>query len=144
MTRPVDLRAKLSALAALGIGALMMAGQPAAAMEEGEIFLTQGLVCDRPSFVDAVVTLASSGEDLPGAMAQVNAGAEKPRCVAGTLLVAKYVAKARTFFTKDNAVHVHKVKVVGFAMATPDGVVPQRLPQPITQYVFSMEKAAGA
>lgn len=143
MTGPVAIRSKLFALAALGIG-VMMSGQPAAAMEEGKLFLTQGLVCDRPSLVDAVVTLASSGADMQGAMAQVNAGAEKPRCIAGTLLVARYVAKARTFFIADNAVHVHKVKVVGFGMSTPDGVVPQRLSQPITQYVFSIEKSAGA
>lgn len=143
MTRAVRIRSKLFALAAFAIGALTI-GQPAAAMEKGELFLTQGLACDRPSFVDAVVTLASSGEDLQGALAQVNAGAEKPRCFAGTLLVAKYVAKARTSFIGDNAVHVHKVKIVGFAIVTPHGIVPQQLSQPITQYVFSIERAAGA
>lgn len=143
MTRPVDFRSKLFAVAVIAMGGLTI-GQPATAMEKGELFLTQGLVCDRPSFVDAVVTLAASGEDLQDAMAQVNAGAEKPRCLAGTLLVARYVAKSRTFFIKDNAVHVHKIKVVGFALLTTDGIVPQRTPQPVTQYVFSIEKAAGA
>lgn len=143
MTRPVNFRSKLFAVAAIAMGGLAI-GQSASAMEKGELFVTQGLVCDRPSFVDAIVTLAASGEDLQDAMAQVNAGAEKPRCLAGTILVARYVAKSRTSFIKDNAVHVHKIKVIGFALMTPDGIVPQRTPQPVTQYVFSIEKAAGA
>lgn len=143
MTRPAPIRSKFFALAAVTLGGLTI-GQPAVAKEKGELFLTQGLVCDRPSFVDAVVTLASSGENLEGAMAQVNAGAEKPRCLAGMLVVARYVSKACTFFIKDNAVHVHKIKVVGYGLVTTEGVFPQRVVKPTTQYVFSIERVSGA
>jgi hypothetical protein len=143
MTRKINLRTKLTAAATFAIAGLSLL-QPAAAVERGEHFLTQGLVCDRPSYVDAVVTLADSGEDFQAAIAQVNAGAEKPRCLAGVLLVARYVGKARTFFVKDNAVHVHKVKVIGIGMNSPAGLIPRKLEQPVTQYVFTMEKAPGA
>ena len=116
---------------------------PAAAVEKGELFLTKGLVCDRPSYVDAVVTLASSGENLQGAMAQINAGSDKPRCITGRLVVARYVDKTRTFFIKDQMVQVHKVKVVGFGHETASGIAPQKLSKPITQYVFSISKATN-
>lgn len=142
MTRTADFRSKLFAIAALAICGLTI-GHSAEAMERGELFLTQGLVCDRPSFIDAIVTLTSSGEKIEAAMAQVNAGAEEPRCMAGMLLVARYVAKARTFFVDDTAVHVHKVKVVGFGLMSSDEVIPQRLQKPMTKYVFSIAKAPG-
>src|SRR5690606_31214451 len=57
-----------TAVASIAAGGVWSA-RPAAAVETGEVFRTQGLVCDRPSYVDAVVTLAESGEDLQGAMA---------------------------------------------------------------------------
>lgn len=133
-------RTQLLALVSLAtLGGLI--ASPASAMENGKVFLTQGLVCDRPSYVDAVITLADNGDDLQGAINQVNAGAIKPRCIAGMLVVARYVDKARTFFTKDSVIHVHKVKVVGYAEKTATGVVPKKLARPVTQYVFSMEKA---
>ena len=140
MTRRRSLIAAVFAIGAVTGAAL---ATPAAAVEKGELFLTQGLVCDRPSYVDAVVTLASSGEDLQGAMAQINAGAEKPRCITGTLLVARYVDKARTFFIKDQMVQVHKVKIVGLGQQTSSGIAPKKLAKPITRYVFSIGKATS-
>ena len=41
--------------------------------------MTSGLVCDRASEVDAVITLARKGEKLDAALKQVNAGAKMPR-----------------------------------------------------------------
>jgi hypothetical protein len=142
MSRPSTIRAPFLVLAGL-VAFCSLIAAPASAMEKGKVFLTQGLVCDRPSYVDAVITLADNGDDLQGAINQVNAGAAKPRCIAGMLVVARYIDKARTFFTKDSVIHVHKVKVVGFAEKNADGVVPKKLARPVTQYVFSMEKAIG-
>ena len=142
MARHRTLIAAVTAVASIAAGSTWSAG-PAAAVEKGELFLTQGLVCDRPSYVDAVVTLAESGEDLQGAMAQINAGAAKPRCVTGKLFVARYVDKTRTFFIKDHMVQVHEVKIVGYGQTTASGIAPQKLVKPITQYVFSIGKATS-
>ncbi len=143
MFRSKYLRRPFFATAALA-AAFAMFTPAAQAMDEGKIFLTQGLVCDRPSFVDAVITLADGGDNLRDALAQINAGSERPRCKAGTLMVARYISTSRSFFIKDSIVHVHKVKIIGVAQTTAKGIVPKRLQRPMTQYVFSMDKAVSA
>lgn len=118
--------------------------QTAAELEKGQVFMTKGLVCDRASEIDAVITLAKSGEALQGALEQINAGAQTPRCIVGRVLFAQYVDKARTFSVKDQTFHVHHVQVVGVAMKTPTGVVPMRLEKPMQQYVVSTEDSVPA
>lgn len=117
---------------------------PAQAYEPGEIVVTQGLACEQASEVEAVVTLLSHGEDIPGALQQINHGADKNRCFAGAILLTQYVEIARTFHLKDSEYRVHKVSVVGVGRVTPMGVVPQPLAEPVFQYIVSAEKAPGA
>lgn len=142
MPRHRALTAAIVSIASIAVCSAWLVS-PAAAVEKGQLFVTQGLVCDRPSYVDAVVTLAESGEDLQGAMAQINAGADKPRCITGKLFIARYVDITRTFFTKDHMIQVHKVKIVGVGQANGSGIAPQKLAKPITQYVFSIGKATS-
>jgi len=113
-------------------------------LTEGQIFSTNGLVCDKPSEVDAVVTLARKGEALKAALNQINAGAQVPRCVMGQTLIARYVARATTFSIDDQPFYIHEVIVVGVAVQTPRGVVPFRLKKPMKQYVVSTLKSVSA
>lgn len=118
--------------------------QSAGDLAEGQIFSTTGLVCDKPSEVDAVVTLARKGEALKRALDQINAGADIPRCVLGQRLIARYVTKAKTFLIDDQPFYVHEVVVIGVAIPTPHGVAPIRLKKPMKQYVVSTEKSVSA
>lgn len=118
--------------------------QTAADLSRGQLFMTKGLVCDRASEVDAVITLARKGEKLDDAMEQVNAGAELPRCVVGRPLIAKYEQKTRSFSIEGQIFHVHQVQVVGVAMRTPHGIVPMRLKKPLEQYVVSSDDTVPA
>jgi len=113
-------------------------------LEKGQVFATSGLVCDRPSEVDAVITLARKGEVLQKALDQINAGAKMPRCIMGRMLIAQYKAKARTFSVNDQPFYVHEVDVIGVAIRTPRGVVPIKLGKPMKQYVVSTQESVPA
>jgi hypothetical protein len=131
------------AFAIAAIGVLLFA-LPANAYEKGEPLVTQGLVCDQASEVDAVVTLALSGENLQTALAEVNHGAERPRCVTGVIQLAQYVKEVHTFYIKDNAYYVHEIEVLGVGMKTMTGIMAKELESPVRQYVVSTRKATGA
>lgn len=118
--------------------------QSAADLEKGQIFMTSGLVCDRPSEIDAVITLSKNGEPLKTALEQINAGTETPRCVVGRMLIAQYIDKARTFSVDEQTFYIHQVQIVGVAIRTPHGVVPMRLQKPMEQYVVSADKSQPA
>ena len=118
--------------------------QSAADLEKGQIFMTSGLVCDRPSEIDAVITLARNGETLKTALEKINSGAETPRCVVGRMLIAQYMDKAQTFSVKEQTFQIHQVQVVGVAVRTPHGVVPMRLDKPMEQYVVSTDESRAA
>lgn len=117
---------------------------PAHAHKKGDIVVTEGLVCDRASEVDAVVTLSLHGADIQTAIAEINGGTDKPRCLVGVMILSEYVETVQTFYHRDSAYRVHKVRVVGIGQMTPLGLVPQRLETPLVQFVVSSEKAAGA
>lgn len=140
----LDARRTRLATAIFATMALFHSAPSAHAYESGQSVVTEGLVCDKDSEVDAVVTLMLHGEDLPSALAQINAGAQAPRCSAGQTLLTTYVEKVHTFYIKDNAYIVHKVRVLGVATKTPAGIVPRELDQPMEQFIVSTEKAAGA
>jgi len=129
---------------ALNLGQSPEYSQTAADLEKGQIFTTSGLVCDRPSEIDAVITLARNGEPLKNALDQINAGSETPRCIVGRMLVAQYVDRSRTFEVNEETFLVHQVQVVGIAVRTPRGVVPMRLKQPMEQYVVSTDNTRPA
>ncbi len=118
--------------------------QSVADLEKGQIFMTSGLVCDQVSEIDAVITLARKGEALKGALEQINAGTEMPRCVVGKTLIAQYMEKARTFSVNEEMFHVHQVQVVGVAVRTPRGIVPIKLKEPMEQYVVSSDNTRPA
>lgn len=118
--------------------------QAVADLNRGQLFMTSGLVCDRASEVDAVITLARKGEKLNEALEQINAGAEIPRCVVGRQLIAEYQQKFRSFTVENEIFHVHKVQVVGIAMRTPHGIVPVKLKKPLEQYVVSADNSEPA
>lgn len=118
--------------------------QSAADLNKGQLFMTKGLVCDRVSEIDAVITLAKKGEKLDSAVEQVNAGAEAPRCIVGRALIAEYGQKAQSFSVEDQTFEVHQVRVVGVAMQTPHGMVPMRLQKPLDQFVVSTDNAEPA
>ncbi len=118
--------------------------QAAADLEKGQMFMTKGLVCDQPSEIDAVITLARKGEALEGALQQINTGIETPRCVVGKMLIAQYVEQARTFLVNQQMFHVHQVRVIGVALPTPSGVVPMKLKEPMEQYVVSADDSKTA
>ena len=118
--------------------------QAAADLEKGQMFMTRGLVCDQPSEIDAVITLARKGEPLEGALQQINTGTETPRCVVGKMLIAQYVKQARTFLVNQQMFHVHQVRVIGVAVPTPRGVVPVKLKKPMEQYVVSADDRKAA
>jgi len=139
-TRPA-LALLLLLLAASGV---LLGGSPARAHKPGDLIVTEGLVCDRASEVDAVVTLSLHGHDVSSALAEVNRGAQKPRCLVGVLVLTEFVATVQTFYHRDRAYLVHKVRVVGVALVTPAGLLPQRLAVPLDQFVVSTIKAAGA
>lgn len=145
MTSATNLTFKLTALLVALIGAVLFA-IPAHAQghKRGDAVVTQGLVCDRAHEVDAVVTLSLHGQDIQAAISEINKGADKPRCLVGVLIVSEYLETVRTFYHRDSAYSVHKVKVVGIGFATPMGIVPQRLATPLEQFVVSTAKAAGA
>jgi hypothetical protein len=67
------------------IGALLFA-MPAIAYQKDEPLVTEGLVCDHASEIDAVMTLAAHGDSLEAALAEINHGAEKPRCFIASIL----------------------------------------------------------
>jgi hypothetical protein len=140
----LDARTARFATAIFAAMTLFYAAPQARAYESGQSVVTEGLVCDKDSEVDAVVTLMLHGEDLPSALGQINAGAQVPRCSAGQTLLTTYVEKVHTFYIKDNAYTVHKVRVLGVATKTPIGVVPQALDEPMEQFIVSTEKATGA
>lgn len=117
---------------------------PASDFRKGQLFMTSGLVCDRASEVDAVITLVRKGEELDAALKQVNAGAKMPRCIVGRALVAKYVNKERSFTIADQLFQVHQVQIIGVAVETPSGVVPVRLEKPMKQYVVSTDDTVSA
>jgi hypothetical protein len=131
------------ALAIAAVGALLFA-MPAKAYEKGELLVTEGLVCDHASEIDAVITLTALGESLQAALAEINYGTEKPRCFIGAILLSRYVRKVRTFYIKDSVYHVHKIKILGVGMKTPSGVIAQELESPVKQYIVSTEPATGA
>jgi len=106
--------------------------------------MTSGLVCDRPSEIDAVITLSKNGEPLKTALEQINAGTETPRCVVGRMLIAQYIDKARPFSVGDQMFYIHPVQIVAVAIRTPHGVVPMRLQKPMEQYVISADKSQPA
>ncbi len=118
--------------------------QSAAEVRKGQLFVTKGLVCDSPSEVDAVITLARSGDNLEAALAQVNSGAELPRCIIGRMLIAKYVDKSSRFLAADESFQIHHVQIVGIVMPTPHGVMPIRLNKPLQQYVVSSDLSVSA
>lgn len=118
--------------------------QAAADLEKGQMFMTSGLVCDQASEIDAVITLAHSGEPLKAALEQINAGTETPRCILGRVLIAQYMDKARSFSVNEQSFQVHQVQVVGLAVRTPRGVVPMRLKTPMEQYVVSTDNTRPA
>lgn len=118
--------------------------QSAAELEKGQTFMTSGLVCDQPSEIDAVITLARNGETLKTALEQINAGTETPRCIVGRVLIAQYVDKSRTFSVNEQSFQVHQIQVVGLAIRTPRGVVPMRLKTPMEQYVVSTDNSRAA
>jgi hypothetical protein len=123
------------------IAALLFA-MPAIAYEKDEPLVTDGLVCNHASEIDAVMTLTADGESLQAALAEINHGAEKPRCFIGAILLSRYVRRVRTFSIKDS-VYEHKVKVLGIGMKTPPGVIAQELKSPVTQYIVSAEASIG-
>ncbi|MGE8942083.1 hypothetical protein ACO2I3_09250 [Leptospira interrogans] len=108
---------------------------------KGQLFLTQGLVCDNPSQVDAVVTLSNSGDALEGALEQINAGAEVPRCVVGRVLIARYVEKARSFTVANREFNVHRVLIVAIGMKKENSVVPMSLERPLEQFVVTTDSS---
>jgi len=118
--------------------------QSATRLQKGQLFMTSGLVCDRASEVDAVITLARKGEKLHAALDQINAGAATPRCVVGRMLIAEYVNKAQAFTVADQLFQVHQVQIVGVAVRTPHGVVPMRLDKPMEQYVVTTDDTVAA
>jgi hypothetical protein len=113
--------------------------QSAEKSAKGQLFLTQGLVCDNPSQVDAVVTLSNSGDALERALEQINAGAEVPRCVVGRVLIARYVEKARSFTVANREFNVHRVLIVGIGMKKENSVVPMSLERPLEQFVVTTD-----
>lgn len=113
--------------------------QSAAKSVKGQLFLTQGLVCDNPSQVDAVITLSHSGDDLDVALEQINAGAEVPRCVVGRVLIARYVEKARSFTVSNRVFNVHRVLIVAIGMKKENNVVPMKLERPLEQFVVTSD-----
>lgn len=136
--------AKLAALLVALLGAVLLTIPAHAQSKKGDVVVSEGLVCDRASEVDAVVTLSLHGLDMQSAVAEINAGADKPRCVVGVLILSEFVETVQTFYHRDSAYSVHKVKVVGIGLSTPVGMVPQRLETPVEQFVVSTAKAAGA
>lgn len=118
--------------------------QAAEDLDKGQVFMTSGLVCDRPSEIDAVITLARNGEPLKTALDQINAGTETPRCIVGRMLIAQYMDKSRSFSVNEQTFQVHQVQVVGIAIRTPRGVVPMRLEQPMEQYVVTTDNTRPA
>jgi hypothetical protein len=128
--------------ATVTIGALLFA-IPAIAYEKDEPLVTEGLVCDHASEIDAVMTLTAHGESLQAALAEINYGTEKPRCFIGAVLLSRYVRKVRTFSIKDGLYQVHKVKVLGVGIKTASGIITQELKSPMTQYIVSAEAATG-
>lgn len=116
----------------------------AADLQKGQMFMTSGLVCDRPSEVDAVITLARRGEALEAALQQINAGSEVPRCIVGKALFGQYLGKAKTFSVNEQRFHVHQVEIIGVAIKTPGGIAPMRLQKPIKQYVVSTDNTVAA
>jgi hypothetical protein len=143
MSTPSKLALKLSALFIALLGAVLFT-IPAHAHKKGDVVVSEGLVCDRASEVDAVVTLSLYGQDIQSAISEINTGAEKPRCVVGVVILSEFVETVQTFYHRDSAYSVHKVRVVGIGLSTPIGIVPQRLESPVEQYVVSTAKAAGA
>ena len=112
---------------------------PSTDLQKGQLFMTSGLVCDRASEVDAVITLARKGEKLNAALDQINAGTKTPRCIVGRTLIAKYVNVAQAFTVADQLFQVHQVQIVGVAVKTPAGVVPMKLDMPMEQYIVSTD-----
>jgi hypothetical protein len=113
--------------------------QSAANLKKGEIFTTSGLVCDKPSDIDAVITLTRNGEPLNTAIEQINAGTEVPRCVVGRMLIAEYLGKVHTFSVDGQEFQIHHVQIIGLAIHTPHGVVSMRLKKPMEQFVVSSD-----
>ncbi len=115
--------------------------QSAEKSAKGELFLTQGLVCDNASQVNAVVTLSNSGEELDAALSQINSGAEVPRCVVGRVLIARYVDTAQSFSVGSREFKVHRVLIVGIGMKKENRVVPMKLDRPLEQFVVTTDQS---
>ena len=118
--------------------------QTAEQTPKGSLFVTQGLICDNPSQVDAVVTLSNSGEPLDSALHQINAGSELPRCVVGRMLFARYEEKARTFQLKGQTFTVHRVLIIAVGVNSADGIVPTELKAPLEQFVVTADTSQPA
>jgi hypothetical protein len=113
--------------------------QSAEQTPKGAMFVTQGLICDSPSQIDAVVTLSNSGEPLDSALLQINAGAELPRCVIGRMLFARYEEKAQTFSLRGQTFTVHRVLIIAVGVNSSDGIVPTELKTPLEQFVVTAD-----
>lgn len=88
-------------------------------LTEGDVIITDGLLCNESSEVEAVATLVAGGHPLTSAILDVNVGAESaPRCALGLKMLTEYRGREKRFVAGRFEFTIHRVRILGIETAS--------------------------